>query len=196
VIGAPMKELGRQLRTPLSSGIVALELARSPLHARLIVRAWGPQGSQAAVKQTRLDFLWVIAYVAILAALAALSASWHRRYGLHSMATLGEIMVFVSILAGLLDWIENVLMLTTIRREAGSGLGRNTRLDCFEILLGRLVDECTADAARAHSRIVSMTRWAAIAKFVLVLFAGAYSLVLTPLTLLLWRLICSCGLQT
>ncbi len=100
---------GKELITALTpSGILALEFANTPEKLSSIVSVW----NQDTVRNNILiDFLFIIAYTWFFILGVAKSISqWTSRF----MQQLGVIGIRMAFLAGILDIIENILMLQSI----------------------------------------------------------------------------------
>jgi hypothetical protein len=126
-------------------GIVEFEMAGSPERAEEILDGWGVVGREAAERAIGIDYGFLVAYSLFLALATAtvaarLSGSWKG---------VGIALAWLSLLAGLLDAVENTALLYVIRAyRSGS--------------IGSLAPTVAAQAAGA--------------KFAIVLLAGAYVL--------------------
>ena len=100
---------GAALITPASpSGIVSLELATSAGQTRSIVEHWKEHGLISKARQNILiDFLFIPFYTILFYTLAG-SISIRMK---GAAANLGVLLAFFSVIAGLLDVLENFLML-------------------------------------------------------------------------------------
>jgi hypothetical protein len=89
-------------------GIVELEMATQPRQIALLFEVW----DKSVVKMNIwIDFLFIVTYVAFLAlASEAASTKWKNQ----SLKIIGLTLARVSVVAGVLDIGENLLMLQTI----------------------------------------------------------------------------------
>lgn len=100
-----MQLQGKGLKTPVTqAGIVDLEFAKTPLRANECLAAW-PQN--VARINTYIDFIFIISYVLFL--VTALKAVPGRR-GAFWVRT-ARVFVFLVLVAGLFDCLENIQML-------------------------------------------------------------------------------------
>lgn len=99
--------------------IVAFELAHTPGRAGQIMETWGPEGVEAAVYQTWVDFLFPFAYANLLALgiLALMSARGDGGF----LAGLGRALAYGQWVAGALDVVENVALLRVLSGAVYSG---------------------------------------------------------------------------
>ncbi|MBL0884511.1 MAG: hypothetical protein IBJ16_14410 [Chitinophagaceae bacterium] len=100
---------GKELITALTpNGILALEFANTPEKLATVLSIWNKQAVQNNIL---LDFLFVIAYTAFFIFGVANSAvQWTNRF----MQQLGATGIRMAFLAGILDVVENILMLQSI----------------------------------------------------------------------------------
>lgn len=143
VVSRRLTALGAPLQTGLApQGIVSLELAGSAEEVNHILASWdardvgGSEPGEArstARKSLQLDFLFIPVYVAtlaffcLLAARGAPASSWWAAAGI-CLATL-------QIAAGLLDVIENVVLLRMIGGKVSEGAARLAQL-CARVKFG------------------------------------------------------------
>ncbi|MDF2628739.1 MAG: hypothetical protein K0R39_2570 [Symbiobacteriaceae bacterium] len=133
-----MALFGRLPRTsPPSGGIVAFEVAGSLSRAQALLAAWEkakPGAARTAAFQVGADFLFLVGYAPLLALLAGLGAShlpwpWLR--------TVGLLVAWAQLLAGLLDAVENVGLMQVIagtRREFWPRLARYCAIGKFALV--------------------------------------------------------------
>lgn len=100
---------GSELIVPATpSGILALEFANTPEKLNYVLSFWNKETVQINIL---LDFLFVIAYTwFFVVAVAESAAKWKQRY----MIQFGAISIRLAFLAGMLDTVENILMLQSI----------------------------------------------------------------------------------
>jgi hypothetical protein len=90
--------------------IVAFEFAATPDRAEEILDGWGRAGRPGAEQSIRIDFAFLAAYAVLISLGTATVASWKTGW----RARLGWWLAGLVIVAGLLDAIENVLLLRVI----------------------------------------------------------------------------------
>jgi hypothetical protein len=91
-------------------GIVAFEFAASPERADEILSGWGTGGRTGAEEAIRIDYGFLIAYAVFLwLATAAVADRAHGRW-----ARVGRWLAGLALVAGLLDILENTLLLRVI----------------------------------------------------------------------------------
>ena len=98
-------------------GIVPFEKARDVASMEAILDAWGEKGRAAARGSLLVDFAFVAGYVALTVSLACASAAVLRDHGWDAWTWLAVVSGLAYAVAGLLDVVENVLLL----RALGSG---------------------------------------------------------------------------
>lgn len=100
---------GKELIMPLTpSGILALEFANTPEKLTSILAIWNKETVQNNIL---IDFLFVIAYTwFFMLAVAKSITQWSNRF----MQQFGATGIRMAFLAGILDIIENILMLQSI----------------------------------------------------------------------------------
>ena len=102
-------------------GIISLQLAGSAQSARLVVYDWHPRERLAAAFELGLDYLFLLSYSLWFFLGCRWSAS---RYG-RSNPTRGTLFAWLSwgaIVAGLLDCVENVILLIFLQSDGKSVL--------------------------------------------------------------------------
>ena len=109
VMIAVLRWQGKELITPLTpSGILALEFANTPEKLTSILAIWNKETVQNNIL---IDFLFVIAYTwFFILAVAKSITQWSNRL----MQQFGATGIRMAFLAGILDIIENILMLQSI----------------------------------------------------------------------------------
>jgi hypothetical protein len=113
----------RRADTPLTQtgfGVASLEVARSPEQSALILGRYQavPGGLQVLRHGLLLDStLFIPAYTLSLVLGCRLAAAMFRSHGLDLCATAGEVFQFWAVLAGCLDYLENL----GLYRQAASG---------------------------------------------------------------------------
>lgn len=96
--------------TPEKYGIVSLELARTPQKANTIIDSWGNNGKGIALFSLGLDYLFIAAYTATLWLFCRFFAQSLREKN-ECLSKTGNFLSWMVILAGILDVIENQLLL-------------------------------------------------------------------------------------
>jgi hypothetical protein len=90
------------------SSIVQFELAGSAAMAHEMLDVWGPAGRDAAHRSLELDLFYIPAYVLTIGSVVwMVSRGWHRR--------LAPWLIAATIVAGGLDYVENVLLFRVLR---------------------------------------------------------------------------------
>jgi hypothetical protein len=106
---AALQWQGASLKRNISPrGIVELEMATQPRQVAILMEIW----DKSVVKMNIwIDFLFIVTYVAFLAlASEAVSSKWKNQ----SLKIIGLTLARVSVVVGVLDIGENLLMLQTI----------------------------------------------------------------------------------
>jgi len=100
---------GKELMHPLTpSGILALEFANTPEKLNTVLSVWNKETVQNNIL---LDFLFVIAYTwFFILGVAHSTTKWTHKF----MQRFGATGIRMAFLAGILDIIENILMLQSI----------------------------------------------------------------------------------
>lgn len=100
---------GRPLTTATApAGIVSLELAGTAEHTSAILKGWANQGLSAVARNNiMIDFLFIPFYAMLFYTLCGSIAVRHKG----TAATVGVMLAFDALVAGLLDVSENILML-------------------------------------------------------------------------------------
>lgn len=102
--------------TPEKYGIVSLELARTPEKANAIIDSWGNNGKGIALFSLGLDYLFIAAYTATLWLFCRFFAQSLREKN-EFLSKTGNFLSWLVILAGILDVIENQLLLIMLLSE-------------------------------------------------------------------------------
>lgn len=102
--------------TPEKYGIVSLELARTPEKANAIIDSWGNNGKGIALFSLGLDYLFIAAYTATLWLFCRFFAQNLREKN-EFLSKTGNFLSWLVILAGILDVIENQLLLIMLLSE-------------------------------------------------------------------------------
>ncbi len=102
--GAPLKIEGI---SPM--GIVDMELARTVSRANVVYGAWLPAIIPVAIKNTLIDFIFIIAYGSFLYACCISIAKWQRRF-----YTIGVWFSRAMLVAVFFDVVENILLFRTL----------------------------------------------------------------------------------
>lgn len=102
--------------TPEKYGIVSLELARTPQKANTIIDSWGDNGKGIALFSLGLDYLFIAAYTATLWLFCRFFAQSLREKN-EFLSKTGNFLSWLVILAGILDVIENQLLLIMLLSE-------------------------------------------------------------------------------
>lgn len=133
--------LGAPLRSPEAPrGIVSFELAGSAQAAQAILDSWSPGVREIAMLHLGLDYLYLVAYPALLALACARVArrlegrapGWSRAGALLSWAVLA---------AGPLDAVENAALIQVLASgadDASAGLARACALPKFGLVFAAL----------------------------------------------------------
>lgn len=100
---------GRELILPATpSGILALEFANTPEKLNYVLSFWNKETVQVNIL---IDFFFVIVYTwFFVIAVTGSAAKWQQRY----MVQFGAMGIRLAFLAGMLDIVENILMLQSI----------------------------------------------------------------------------------
>ena len=108
VITAVMSIIGGPLVTPQApSGIVSFELAGSPDQAQAILDSWDAQAKLFAAFGLGFDYLYMLAYSAVIGLSCLLAARAIKEHG-WPLAVLGAPLAWGMWLAALFDAIENL----------------------------------------------------------------------------------------
>lgn len=102
--------------TPEKYGIVSLELARTPQKANAIIDSWGNNGKGIALFSLGLDYLFIAVYTATLWLFCRFFAHSLREKN-EFLSKTGNFLSWLVILAGILDVIENQLLLIMLLSE-------------------------------------------------------------------------------
>ena len=116
--------LGAPLATPAAPrGIVSYELAGSGESAAAIVASWTPSLRRLALLNLALDYLYLIAYPALLA-LACGRLAGRLAASRPGLARLGGVLAWAVLLSGVLDAIENAALIRILVSGPGDALAR------------------------------------------------------------------------
>jgi hypothetical protein len=111
-----MSRAERDMRKTGGPGIVPFELVESAEEANRHLRSWGAPGQEAARRSISWDFGFIAAYVVLLGT-AAVHVAVRADAVRHGWIVTIEVAAVILItLAGILDCVENVLMLAQLRR--------------------------------------------------------------------------------
>jgi hypothetical protein len=143
---------GKQMRASGGPGIVPFELAESDYEANRLLRAWGPRGRAAARRSIGWGFGFIACYVVALGAAALYVGARADRFHYGWLETVEIVAAVLAAIAGLLDYIENVVLLSQLRAGDASPSG--------------------AGKGGATSGKVLVSRWCAQLKFTLVGVVG------------------------
>jgi hypothetical protein len=114
VIMVALNDQGRYLQTAEApDGIVTFELIGSKAGADRILNSWGERGRVVAGLNLGLDYLFMLVYAAGLGLGAVIAGRSHARFSL-VRAGFGRILAWASLLAGLLDAIENYALIRVL----------------------------------------------------------------------------------
>ncbi len=116
--------LGAPLRTPVAPrGIVSFELAGSASAAAAILASWSPAERRLALLHLGLDYLYLLAYPALLS-LACGRLAGRLGEGHPGLARLGGALAWAVPVAGLLDAIENAALIRILAAAPSDALAR------------------------------------------------------------------------
>jgi len=114
---AMMSRAGRAMRRTGGVGIVPFELAESPREADRLMRTWGEPGRQAAARSIHWDYGFIAAYVLLLAAAAVHVADRAAATSYGWLRTVEWVAAGLSLVTGLLDCVENTVMLRELHQH-------------------------------------------------------------------------------
>ena len=103
-----------------------LELAGTKEKAAAVLKGWGEEGKRIVRVNTLLDFLFIPCYTTLLALLWFLMASKTSRFG--AVSTILNVWAWLMWVAGILDVIENLCMLSMMGREPTELLARLSQI--------------------------------------------------------------------
>lgn len=115
----------------VQNGIIALEFAKTPAEAKNIISDWN---IPAAIENTYLDALFIIAYALFLFFAVSRTAGQLR-----GAANYFKYLAWLAPLAGLLDFIENYLLLQFFKDPDNFTSTRTISITKFGIAIGLLV---------------------------------------------------------
>ena len=152
--------LGLQLWSNPDPGIVDLELAFTEDCASKIVKAWGDAGTERAKLNLKLDFPFIVGYVSLLWTLIALAMGALRRRLLDGqlpfppwLSRHGHILQRLAVVAGLLDALENLLLIDFLKWEILPGpalfVAGCAAVVKFAILASVVVAFCVTEPAKS-----------------------------------------------
>ncbi len=114
VLGVSLQALGSPLRTAEApSGIVAFEFAGTLQKAEAIVASWGQAGKTYAGLNLGLDYLFLFSY-AICIGLGCVLVSRALSSRFRVLSSLGLVLAWAQIGAGLLDSLENYALIRVL----------------------------------------------------------------------------------
>ncbi|GAA4459459.1 hypothetical protein [Phytohabitans houttuyneae] len=116
---AMMHRAERIMRGTGGPGIVPFELAESPREADRYMRAWGTTGRRAARQSIHWDFPFIAVYVTLLAAAALHVADRADAAGYSVLLVIAWGAAILAVAAGVLDVVENVVLLRTLSEHDG-----------------------------------------------------------------------------
>ena len=111
-------------QTPL--GIVALELAGTESKAREVIAAWDGAARRRAISAVKLDYAFIVLYVVTLGRACIVTAE--RLRGRRRLAAAGMLLGYAQWAAGLLDAIENAVLLKMLHGDPAQPWPRVARL--------------------------------------------------------------------
>src|SRR4051794_124164 len=109
-----------RMRSTGGPGILGLEFAGSPQRAGEIVGQWGAKGVHAARWANGVDFAFVVAYVVLLTAVARSAWDRARRRRRGRLIRLGTVVVWLPLIAGLFDGVQNVALFLLLGGHAAA----------------------------------------------------------------------------
>jgi hypothetical protein len=116
--------LGEPLRTPAApQGIVSFELAGSGAAAAAILDSWSPGVRELAMLNLGLDYLYLVAYPALLS-LACFGVAGRLRERSAGLARIGIALSWAVLAAGVLDAIENAALIRIVASGPSDALAR------------------------------------------------------------------------
>lgn len=139
--------MGRPL-TKAGASIVDFELAGTLPNAQAIMHGWGAANRQRALRQTYVDFAFILLYALTLALGCGLAARQFTAGG--ALATLGPYLAWAQLTAGLLDVVENVTLMRLLQGSTNASwpqLARWCALPKFAIVGLGVVYELMGGAA-------------------------------------------------
>ena len=138
VIMILMSIIGAPLNTPAApTGIVAYELAGSPVHAHEIIQSWNARTQLYAALGLGIDYVFMLAYAATIS-LACLMAGEALRVRQWPLAALGVPLAWGLWLAALMDAIENLGLIMILLNGAGTPWPEISRV-CAIIKFGLII---------------------------------------------------------
>lgn len=127
VLLAIMVRLDRPLRTTMApQGIVSFELAGSREAVTRILASWGPEGHRNATLSLRLDYVFLIAYAAVISILCTIVANAWAADRPRLWCT-GMLLAGGQWLAALLDAAENLLLQNILAGATAASLPQMAR---------------------------------------------------------------------
>lgn len=127
-LGVVLVYVGEPMTRDGGRNIVAFELADSGSTAGEIIDGWGTEGRTAARWSLALDYLWLVLYSAVLMIGAVLVAGMARDRDWRQVERLGWLVAGLALVAGLLDAVENSLLLWQLGHGGGDGAAFVARL--------------------------------------------------------------------
>jgi hypothetical protein len=117
-IGVVLVYVGEPMTSDGGRNIVAFELADSGAVADEIIEGWGTEGRTAARWSLMLDYVWLVLYSAVLMIGAVLVATMAHDRDWHRVERLGWLVAGLALVAGLLDALENSVLLWQLSHGA------------------------------------------------------------------------------
>ena len=114
VVMAGLQALGGPLKTEVApAGIVSFELVGELSEAQSMVESWGQKGQVYAGLNLGLDYLFLVVYASAIG-LGCVLMSRRLSEQIELMGTLGVVMAWGQLAAGLLDGIENYTLIQVL----------------------------------------------------------------------------------
>lgn len=114
VTGAFMTAVASDMRGDSMPSIVEFELAEDTGRAASIIQTWGPEGTRAALASLWSDFPFLIAYSIALGTASLIVSARSLGRGWLVVSRLGLMMAWASLIAGLLDAVENAFLISEL----------------------------------------------------------------------------------
>lgn len=108
-----LSQKGAPLTANNGPGIIPFELAGNIDTANKILEKWGSEGQAIAKMNIQLDFLFLVIYSITFAYMCYLAARVFSDYA-ELMYSIGIVLMYGQVAAGIFDAIENLAMLKTI----------------------------------------------------------------------------------
>jgi hypothetical protein len=158
-VGLVIARIGIPLSTPATpGGILDLEFAQNANAVARVLAAWGPEGRDAAIRQTWVDFIYLLVYgVTVVFAVGLTVAVWAKRSALFGW--IGVALSWGGFVAAALDAIENGAMLTFLNGGGSDVLATLMRLCAqikFAIIIGAMCYALFGAALWIGDRIIAI----------------------------------------